>query len=290
MRIWSNGSLNIKVESGAVFAGCTVFLSLSQSLSLFLFLNLSPQLAVNAVFAAFAFILQAVLDDTSHVSEQAERGKRRRPVPADTNAVDELCGILIAMLGRQLQIIHCRIGISRNIFTVEINFAELVFGEVIAVLGGYLKTADGFLNILDRILGQIYLACKVRRIGIFLPGGTVKPMDSILCVSEVGSANEIRVVGQPLTYNELYAVSLALTGNNTEMITRDFLLGCVNDSLTYSIEREGNNTGIAAAVIRYLNLEELARLKGISDADIEWIGLVIKDLEDNKNSPPKGEE
>ena len=115
----------------------------------------------------------------------------------------------------------------------------------------------------------------------------ISRMDEILCVSEVGSANEIRVVGQPLTYNELYAVSLALTGNNTEMITRDFLLGCVNDSLTYTVEREGNNT---AAVIRYLNLEELARIKGISDADIEWIGLVIKDLESNKKSPPGGEE
>ena len=118
----------------------------------------------------------------------------------------------------------------------------------------------------------------------------ISRMDEILCVSEVGSANEIRVVGQPLTYNELYAVSLALTGNNTEMITRDLLLGCVNDSLVYSIEPEGNNTGISTAVIRYLNLEEFSRLKGISDSDIEWIGLVIKDLEDNKKSSPGGEE
>ena len=118
----------------------------------------------------------------------------------------------------------------------------------------------------------------------------ISRMDEILCDSEVGSANEIRVVGQPLTYNELYAVSLALTGNNTEMITRDFLLGCVNDSLTYAVEREENNTGITTAVIRYLNLEELARFKGISDANIEWIGLVIKDLESNKKSSPSGEE
>ena len=118
----------------------------------------------------------------------------------------------------------------------------------------------------------------------------INRMDSILCVSEVSAANEIRVVGQPLTYDELYAVSLALTGNNTEMITRDFLLGCVNDSLTYTVEREENNTGITTAVIRYLNLEELARLKGISEADIEWIGLVIKDLENNKKSSPNGEE
>ena len=118
----------------------------------------------------------------------------------------------------------------------------------------------------------------------------INRMDEILCDSEVGSANEIRVVGQPLTYNELYAVSLALTGNNTEMITRDLLLGCVNDSLTYTVEREGNNTGITAVAIRYLNLEELAQLKGISDADIEWIGLAIRDLENNKKSSPSGEE
>ena len=118
----------------------------------------------------------------------------------------------------------------------------------------------------------------------------INRMDEILCDSEVGSANEIRVVGQPLTYNELYAVCLALTGNNTEKITREFLLGCVNDSLAYTVEREGNNTGISTVVIRYLNLEELAQLKGISDSDIEWIGLVIKDLEDNKKSSPGGEE
>lgn len=118
----------------------------------------------------------------------------------------------------------------------------------------------------------------------------ISRMDEILCDSEVGSANEISVVGQPLTYNELYAVSLALTGNNTEKITREFLIGCVNDSLTYTVEREGNNTGISTAVIRYLNLEEFSRLKGISDADIEWIELVIKDLEDNKKSSPSGEE
>ena len=148
---------------------------LFESVSLFFLLDFSPQLAVDAVFSASALILQAVLDDTSHVSEQAERGNRRRPVSVDTNAVDELCGVLITMLGSQLQIIHCGIGISRNIFAVKINFTELIFGEVVSVLGGYHKTADGFLNVLDFALGQIYLACKVRRIGIFLRGGTVKP-------------------------------------------------------------------------------------------------------------------
>ena len=155
---------------------------LFESVSLFLFLDLSPQLAVDTVFFAFALILQAVMDDTSHVSEQTERGKRCRPVPVDMNTVDELCGVLIAMLGRQLQIIHRHFSISRNIFAVKINFAELVFGIVVAVLGGYLKAADGFLNVLDLVLGQIYLACKVRRLGIFLCGGTVKPFNGFLYI------------------------------------------------------------------------------------------------------------
>lgn len=68
---------------------------LFESVSLFFILDFSPQLAVNAVFSAFALVLQAVLNNTSHVSEQTERGKRRRPVPVDTNAVDELRGILL---------------------------------------------------------------------------------------------------------------------------------------------------------------------------------------------------
>lgn len=118
----------------------------------------------------------------------------------------------------------------------------------------------------------------------------INRMDEILCDPEVSAANEIRVVGQPLTYNELYAVSLALTGNNTEMITRDFLIGCVNDSLTYTVERVENNTENSAVVIRYLSLEEFGGLKGISDADMEWIQLVIRDLEANKKSSPNDEE
>ena len=60
---------------------------LLESVSLFFLLDFSPQLAVDAVFSASALILQAVLDDTSHVSEQAERSKRRRPVSVYLNAV-----------------------------------------------------------------------------------------------------------------------------------------------------------------------------------------------------------
>ena len=81
---------------------------------------------------------------------------------------------MIAMLGGKMKIVHCFVSISRHIFAVEIDFSDLVFGIVVAVLGGYQKTADGFLNVLDLILGQIYLACKVCRIEIFLCGGTVE--------------------------------------------------------------------------------------------------------------------
>ena len=151
-------------------------------MSLFFLLNFPSQLAVDAVFSVFAFILQAVLDDTSHVSEQAERGKRRRPIPVYLNAVDKLCGILIAVLGGKMKIVHRFVGISRHFFAVEIDFSELVFGIVVAVLGGYLKTADGFLNVLDLIHGQINFACKVCRIRIFLCGGTVKPFYGFLYI------------------------------------------------------------------------------------------------------------
>ena len=144
---------------------------------MFLFLNLSEQFPVRT--AAFAFILNTVFNNAGDVPEQTERGNRRRPVSVDTNAVDELCCVLIAMLGGKMKIVHCRIGVSWYVFSVKINFAELVFGIVVAVFGGNLKAADGFLNVLDLILGQIYLACKVRCIGIFLCGGTVKPTDSL---------------------------------------------------------------------------------------------------------------
>ena len=83
------------------------------------------------------------------------------------------------MLGSKMKIVHRLIGISRYVFTVEIDFSELVFGIIISVPGGYLKAADGFLNVLDLVLGQIYLACKIRCIGIFLCGGAVKPTDSL---------------------------------------------------------------------------------------------------------------
>ena len=53
---------------------------------------------------------------------------------------------MIAMLGGKMKIVHRLIGISRYVFSVEINFSELIFGIIISVLGGYLKTADAFFK------------------------------------------------------------------------------------------------------------------------------------------------
>ena len=62
------------------------------------------------------------------------------------------------MLGGKMKIVHRLICISRYVFSVEIDFSELVFGIVISILSGNYKTADGFLNVLDLVLGQIYFA------------------------------------------------------------------------------------------------------------------------------------
>ena len=45
---------------------------LFESMCLFLLLDFSPQLSVDAVFSASALIHLAVFDNTSHVSEQTE--------------------------------------------------------------------------------------------------------------------------------------------------------------------------------------------------------------------------
>ncbi|MFQ8953468.1 MAG: hypothetical protein ACLR56_10980 [Oscillospiraceae bacterium] len=55
----------------------------------------------------------------------------------------ELCGVLIAMLGGKMKIVH-RLSVSLGMSFRRDRFSELVFGIVISVLGGYLKAADGF--------------------------------------------------------------------------------------------------------------------------------------------------
>lgn len=110
----------------------------------------------------------------------------------------------------------------------------------------------------------------------------ISRMDEILSMPEVSVANEIKAVGQPLSYEQLYSVSLVLTGSNTEIITREYLKERVDESVSYSLTSDGNNTENEIAVIRYLTFGEYITYKNFSDADKEWAELYLKDLEDNQ--------
>ena len=114
----------------------------------------------------------------------------------------------------------------------------------------------------------------------------ISRMDEILCMPEVSATDEIKAVGQPLSYRQLYSVCLVLTGSNTEIITREYLKERVDESVSYSLTSDGNNTENEIAVIRYLTFGEYMTYKNFSDADKEWAELYLKDLEENKKSPP----
>ena len=114
----------------------------------------------------------------------------------------------------------------------------------------------------------------------------ISRMDEILCMPEVSAASGIKAVGQPLSYEQLYSVCLVLTGSNTEIITREYLKERVDESVSYSLTSDGNNTENEIAVIRYLTFGEYMTYKNFSDADKEWAELYLKDLEENKKSPP----
>lgn len=52
-------------------------------------------------------------------------------------------------------------------------------------------------------------------------------------------------------------------------------------------------SGLSVRLAKIIHINEYKRISLANDlasADIEWIGLVIKDLEDNKKSSPSGEE
>ena len=106
----------------------------------------------------------------------------------------------------------------------------------------------------------------------------ISRMDEILCMPEVSAAYEIKAVGQPLSYRQLYSVCLVLTGSNTEIITREYLKERVDESVSYSISSYENNTENETAVIRYLTFGEYMTYKNFSDADKEWAELYLKDL------------
>ena len=78
---------------------------------------------------------------------------------------------------------------------------------------------------------------------------------------------------------------------NSSNVRRDGFGSCqpkerVDESVSYSLTSDGNNTENEIAVIRYLTFGEYMTYKNFSDVDKEWAELYLKDLEENKKSPP----
>ena len=68
--------------------------------------------------------------------------------------------------------------ITLRFFAVQIQFSELIFRKVIAVLGGNFKVTDCPKDIFDRVLGQQYFSSKVGGIGVVLCDHSFKIADS----------------------------------------------------------------------------------------------------------------
>ena len=114
--------------------------------------------------------------------EQADRSHRRRPVLVALDAVQELLGVLIAVLCGSSQIVDGFVIVTVDLSAVEVQLAELVFSEVISVLRGDLEVFDGSEDILDIFLGQSQLACEVCGVGIVLTCGSFEVVDGSLQV------------------------------------------------------------------------------------------------------------
>ena len=123
-------------------------------MSLFLLVDLPLELAVDAAHLFLTLIFQAVLEHTGKVMEQSDRSHRRRPVFIALYAVQELLGVLVAMLGSRGQIGNGFFVVTLDLSTVEVQLSELVFGVVVTVLRGDLEVLDGSEDVLDIFLGE----------------------------------------------------------------------------------------------------------------------------------------
>ena len=65
--------------------------------------------------------------------------------------MEKLLGVLVSVFRRGGQILNCLIVVLRNILSVEIELAELVFGVVVATLGGNFEVPYGFAYGICRI-------------------------------------------------------------------------------------------------------------------------------------------
>ena len=86
--------------------------------------------------------------------EQSDRSHCCRPVFIVLYAVQELLGVLIAMLSSRGQIGNCFLVVTLDLSSVEIQLSELVFGIVVSVLRGNLEVLDGSEDVLDIFLSE----------------------------------------------------------------------------------------------------------------------------------------
>ena len=68
--------------------------------------------------------------------------------------MQELLGVLIAMLSSRGQIGNCFLVVTLDLSSVEIQLSELVFGIVVSVLRGNLEVLDGSEDVLDIFLSE----------------------------------------------------------------------------------------------------------------------------------------
>ena len=72
--------------------------------------------------------------------------------------MQELLGVLVAMLNSRGQIGNCFLIVTLDLSAVKVQLSELLFGVVITVLRGDLEVLDGSEDVLDIFLGEQQLA------------------------------------------------------------------------------------------------------------------------------------
>ena len=139
---------------------------------LFFLVDLPLELPVNGSGLSFLLIVKLILNHSAQMMQESNRSKHRRPIAVGLNAVQELLGILIAMLRCGGQISDGFFIIPFDLFSVEINLSELVFCIVVSVLRGNFEVTDCPKDIFDISIRQPNLSGKIGGIGILLYGGS----------------------------------------------------------------------------------------------------------------------
>lgn len=116
---------------------------------MFLLVDLPLELPINGSGLSFLLIVKLILNHPAQMMQEPDRTKCGRPIAVRLDAVQELLGILIAMLRCRGQIGDGFLIIPLDLFSVEINLSELVFRIVVPVLCGNFEVTDCLKDIFD---------------------------------------------------------------------------------------------------------------------------------------------